>query len=155
MTVVSLPLNSITRNKLKSLYKLDNYHGVLQVIEDYICIILATVLSETCFFSIVNLNVIYKLVMYVIALVVIGSRMRALAELLHQSTHQTLAKSKWLNFLLGSVFSGYLVFQSWTGYRYSHCKKHHGHFGDANNDPDYVELQNAGLYSTSDNEKLD
>jgi fatty acid desaturase len=57
-----------------------------------------------------------------------------------------IAKSKYLNYVLGTFCSGYLVLQSFTGYRGSHIYKHHPHLGNEILDPDYKGLIQNNLY---------
>lgn len=86
------------------------------------------------------------LLLYLAAVCVIGTRMRALAELLHQSAHGSLAANRQLNAILGTVFSGWTVLQSCTGYRRTHVVEHHHFLGNAEKDPDFKALIAAGLY---------
>ncbi|MBC6466609.1 fatty acid desaturase family protein [Actinomadura alba] len=81
-----------------------------------------------------------------VALPVIGTRQRALATLLHEAAHGTLARSRRLNRFLGTYPSGYLILQSFAAYRRSHVRDHHGLFGDPQRDPDLRAHVQAGLY---------
>jgi fatty acid desaturase len=129
--------------ELKPLFKLNNFHGLLELVEDW------TIIASAISMSVIawnNLNVVFGYLVYFISIVIIGARMRGLADLLHQSTHKILAKNKILNYLLGSFFSGYLVFQSFSVYRFSHIKNHHLNLGDPDKDPDYLGLKKSGLY---------
>ena len=113
----------------------DNWHGVLDVIEDWAVVFLFILLSE--FVRKLDMSVTVKLMVYALAVLVIGARQRGLADCLHQASHHCLASNKKLNFLLGTVFSGYTVFQSFYGYQTSHVRNHHPHLGTLK-DPDYV-----------------
>ncbi|MEM9543679.1 MAG: guanitoxin biosynthesis L-arginine gamma (S) hydroxylase [Cyanobacteria bacterium P01_E01_bin.42] len=126
--------NSI-REQLHALSELDNWHGLLALLEDYSLIALSAI--ATCYLS---------WYLYPLAILVIGSRQRALATLLHEASHKTLAKNKYLNFTLGTFFSGYLILQNMGSYRESHVRFHHGHFGDPNLDPDYQFALQQNLY---------
>ncbi len=121
--------------RIKKLTALDNWHCLLALVEDY-AIILASILItyQTHWYT------------YPLAVLVIGSRQRALATLLHEAAHRTLAKNRWLNLIIGSFFSGYLILQTVTAYRQSHVRYHHGHFGDPELDPDYKLMLEEGLY---------
>ncbi|MGI9512302.1 MAG: hypothetical protein ACR2OL_05325, partial [Anderseniella sp.] len=83
---------------VRSLYPLDNYHGVLAVLQNLVIVAAAITLAEY-----------FGWAMYVLAIIVIGSRQRALATLTHEAAHGTLARNKVLNNLLGTIFSGYAV----------------------------------------------
>jgi fatty acid desaturase len=121
--------------EIKSLVKLDNWHCILALLEDY-------------FFIFISIFATYYITwfLYPLAVLVIGSRQRALATLLHEAAHGTLARNKYLNFAIGSFFSGYLIFQTFSSYRNSHVRFHHGHLGDPTLDPDYKFHIHEGLY---------
>ncbi len=126
--------------------KLDNWHGFAQVFEDWIIIVVAVLVSEWVW---QKFPPVIGCMIYSITIFIIGARMRALIDLLHQSVHKTLAKNKVINFILGTFLSSYLVLQSYSGYQKSHIILHHGHFGDFQLDPDYIELQKNGLYGSN------
>lgn len=111
--------------KLRKLQKKDNWHGIVGILVDYLFISAAIYLS------------LFSYWFYPLSLLIIGSRQRALATLLHESVHKTLAANRILNYLLGTFFSGSLIFQSFSFYRYSHVKRHHAFLGNEKLDPDY------------------
>jgi fatty acid desaturase len=127
--------DSSIRKQLNSLSKLDNWHCLLALLEDYGAIALSAI--ATCCIS---------WYFYPLAVLIIGSRQRALATLLHEAAHRTLAKNKDLNQIVGTFCSGYLILQAMGSYRESHVRFHHGHFGDRNLDPDYKYAIQEGLY---------
>lgn len=127
--------------QLKGLYKLDNYHGVLAWLYDLV-VILAAILT------VVLTHQVYPVLAYLLyplAVLVIGARQRAFATLLHESSHKTLAQNRVLNYVLGSVGSGFWIFQTWMPYRFSHVNKHHRYLGDPNIDPDIRFYISQGL----------
>lgn len=129
--------------KIRQLNRLDNFHGPLQCMEDWLIIIACVAISQAVLqhrFNVVSIFV------YLTAICVIGTRMRALAELLHQSAHGTLASNRTFNMVLGTVFTGWTVLQSWTGYRKTHVVEHHKYLGNEQRDPDFQALIQAGLY---------
>lgn len=121
--------------EISSLSKLDNWHCFLALLEDYVIIFL---MAATCSVS---------WYLYPLAVLIIGSRQRALATLLHEASHKILAKNKVLNFAIGTFFSGYFVLQTMGSYRESHVRFHHGHFGDIELHPDYKFAIEAGWYA--------
>jgi fatty acid desaturase len=123
------------KEKIELLTKIDNWHGILAVLEDYFFIG-----SSIFVTSYITWN------FYPLAVLIIGARQRALATLLHEAAHGILLKNKSFNFALGSFFSGYLIFQTFTSYQKSHVRYHHGHFGDPELDVDYKFMLNEGLY---------
>lgn len=122
-------------DQIKPLTALDNWHCFLALLEDYALIAISIVATyQTHWYA------------YPLAVLVIGSRQRALATLLHDSAHKVLAKNHWLNLIIGSFGSGYLILQTFSAYRESHVRYHHGHFGDSQLDPDYRLMLDEGLY---------
>lgn len=132
-------------DRLRPLLRKDNYHGLLQLIEDWVVIGGATALSVWAWR---HASMPFAIGAYAVAVAVIGARQRALADLLHQATHRTLARSPWLNVFLGTWPSGDLVLQSYTGYHASHVRRHHPLLGDPAQDPDYAALIASGLYGS-------
>ena len=123
-------------SQIRELTKLDNWHGLLALLEDYFIILASILITShiTWFF-------------YPIALLVIGSRQRALSTILHESAHGVLAKNKLLNWVLGTFCSGYLIFQQMIPYKKSHCYEHHCHLGNPELDPDFKFYREEGLYN--------
>jgi fatty acid desaturase len=123
-----------------TLTKLDNWHGPLALATDWawICAVVAAV------------NMLrgwaWLVAEVFVALPLIGARQRALATLLHEAAHETLARGRRLNRILGTVPSGWLILQSLTSYRRSHVRGHHGRFADPRLDPDFRAHLDAGLY---------
>jgi fatty acid desaturase len=136
---------------ISSLYQLDNWHGPLQVFEDWFIVALFVFASELLrkahFLCPITYSVtrVLSFILYVVTVVVVGCRMRALAELLHQASHHTLCKSKSWNNFLGTVFCGWPILYSFSVYKESH-DRHHQELGDASKDPDFAALKRDGLY---------
>jgi fatty acid desaturase len=116
----------------------DNYHGALELAEDWIIIGFSVFVSLLAF---KNLPWVLSLPIYVVAVFFIGGRQRALADILHQAAHGTLLKNRRVGNFLGTVLSGYFVLQSLSGYRLSHVVRHHGFLGDPILDPDYEQYR--------------
>ena len=123
------------QEQLRELNKLDNWHGVVALTYDYAVIASAIAM---CVFG--------SWWLYPLTVVVIGSRMRALATLLHESAHGVLAKNTVLNTVLGTACSGYLVLQLYGPYRKSHVNTHHPLLGDPTRDPDLQFFIECGVY---------
>lgn len=126
--------NQKIQEQLHSLRELDNWHGLVAAGYDYIVIACAVALFMISPWF------------YPISVILIGSRQRALATLLHESAHSCLAKSRFLNKILGTYMSGYLILQEFNTYRNSHVKQHHAYLGDSEIDPDYYYHLNEKLY---------
>lgn len=130
-------------SEIKALCRLDNWHAPLAVIMDFAVIALAIVATQ-------GLGWIF----YPVALVLIGSRQRALTTIVHEAAHGTLCRSKTLSFVLATVCSGYLIFQTQRAYQASHVAGHHGRFGDPEHDPDYRYMRSKGVYDIRDRKRL-
>jgi fatty acid desaturase len=123
------------RQQIRNLCTLDNRHGPLAILFEYALVALC-----------VTACVAGSYWLYPLAVVVIGSTHRFLAHFLHEAAHKTLTRNSRLNLVAGTVFSGYLIFQSFGAYRASHVGSHHRHLGDAESDPDYRFHLECGLY---------
>lgn len=119
--------------ELRKLSLPDNRHGPLALAED-IAIIGSAIAIGTAIPLVAPL-----------AVFTIGSRMRALATLLHEATHRTLAQNQMLNHGIGMI-AGYSIFQTFESYKKSHVKDHHHYTGNPDLDPDLKFHLGAGLY---------
>lgn len=120
--------------QIKSLYVYDNWHALIALGMDFALIVFAIVLSE------------YSYWFLPLTLLIIGSRQRALATILHEASHSALTKNKRFGKILGTYFSGYLIFQSWDSYMQSHVKNHHPKIG-TDLDPDYEYYKSSGIFN--------
>ncbi len=134
--------NKGIREKLRKLYQLDNFHGAIEVVTHWLFIGIAMSLTLAAWNM---LSTSATVLVYLLAVIQIGGRQRSLADVLHQAAHRTLAKNRLLNDVLGTVFSGYWVLQSLSGYTATHGRGHHGNFGDPDLDPDYQHLTKVGV----------
>jgi fatty acid desaturase len=78
---------------------------------------------------------------------VIGTRMRALATILHEAAHRILFRRRWLNILLGTVMSGWWILQLHCRYFSSHVQGHHVWLGHPKKDPDIAQYHRLRLAS--------
>ncbi len=125
------------KKQIRPLLVLDNWHCWIALAGDILVIGLSFFMAHYVSYY-----------FYPLAVIIIGSRQRALATILHEAAHGTVAKSRRLNFLMGTFFSGYLIFQTFESYYKSHLIGHHGKFGDERNDPDYQYSLGEGLYNS-------
>lgn len=121
--------------QVRALYTLDNWHGPLALASDYLVIAAAI-------YSCIH----FGWIVYPFAVIVIGSRQRALATITHEASHRTLMKNTKWNDFLGSYLSGYLIGVLFSAYQESHVKSHHGHFGHEEDDADYKYMRDMGVY---------
>lgn len=122
------------KKDIKKLCIYDNYHGLCAVALDFLVVVFSIALSQ------------YNFLFYPLVLVVIGSRQRALATILHESAHGALSKNKVLNKFVGTYCSGYLICQAWVAYKRSHVVSHYHALGDIGVDPDYKYYMESGVY---------
>jgi fatty acid desaturase len=128
-------LNKEQKARIKKLYKKNNVNGLLAILTDFFWIAVA-----------VSLVSILSLWFLPLSILIIGSRQRALASLLHEAVHGTLFRTKRLNTTIGRFFCGWFVFQSFAAYKQSHVINHHGSIGNPNKDPDFENMILEGVY---------
>lgn len=132
--LANVRFDSTISEALKRLGTLDNWHALMALATDYLLVVAAVLAAESA------------PVLYLASLVLIGSRQRALTTILHDAAHGRAARTRWLNWVVGTFLSGYLVFQAFQPYRQSHVMNHHGHLGEPGHDPDLQLYLDAGLY---------
>lgn len=110
----------------KSLFKTKPYRHVLALTFDWLIIAL------TIYFSIQ----FFSIGVYILAVLIIGARMHALAILTHDATHYRFLKNRKWNDALSNVLTMYPVFASIETYRPNHLR-HHQHL-NTENDPDWI-----------------
>jgi fatty acid desaturase len=72
-----------------------------------------------------------------LAIVVIGNRQRALANLLHEAGHQNLSHRRSINDVIGTLLLAAPLLNSLPYYRRQHAR-HHAWLGDLERDPDMI-----------------
>ena len=121
---------------IKWLGRLDNWHAPLAALADFTVIGLAILAVKGIGWMV-----------YPLAVILIGSRQRALATLLHEAAHGTLALDRTLARFIATFCSGYLIFSTLSAYKESHVMGHHGRFGHPELDPDYRYMLSKGIYA--------
>lgn len=139
--------SSAIKRQITELHKLDNWHGIAQILEDWFWI----GISISCSIMLWHiLNSVLAFLFYCCTVIVIGARQRGLRVNNHQATHKALAKNKLLNFFLGTVCASWLALESFTGYNDSHNSRangHHVNLGTAH-DVDHMAVVKTGLYKS-------
>jgi len=120
--------------QMASLQEKDNYTNIYYLGIDWVIII--------C--SILFANKYHNLLSYCIAIFLIGSRMRALENLLHNGSHRMLFVNKTLNLIVTKLFCAYPIFLSYNLYRDSHMD-HHRLLGNTELDPDLIRYIKLGI----------
>lgn len=80
---------------------------------------------------------------YVFAVMVVGSRMRALGNMLHEASHRSLSRSVRVNDALGHLLAA-IDFQSFQNYRREHLS-HHLYLGTVERDLDFQRTRAFGF----------
>lgn len=122
------------KKDLKLLMKKDNYHNIFALIFDWLVI-----LGSACI-SIYMSN----LIIYIISIILIGSRMRAFDNLMHEACHRSLFTNKFYNKWIACLLVAFPIFTSFTTYCNSHFK-HHRNLWDEEKDPDTKRYCIVGL----------
>ncbi|MGE4234435.1 MAG: fatty acid desaturase family protein [Bacteriovoracia bacterium] len=116
--------SALTKEEIKSLTRLSNSKGFQAVLTTWfliagsfaLCIYYPSILS------------------YGVALVILGGRHLALAILMHDASHYSLFRTRWMNDFFGKWFCAYPTWQDLKRYRVHHMSHHK--FAGSNKDPD-------------------
>lgn len=140
--------SSEIKREIAVLHRLDNWHGILQVMEDWLLIFGSIFLSLSTWHYLPSA---IAWMVYFLAILIIGGRMRGLRVNNHQGTHHALAKNKHLNYLLAAPLGSWLVLESFSGYDDTHNSKNHGHHHQlgTEKDVDHRAVVAQGLYDVS------
>ena len=96
-------------------------------------------------FSSILISVTFNnILIYLVAIILIGSRMRAFDNLMHEACHRSLFTNKFWNKWIACLFVAFSVFTSYTAYCNSHFQ-HHRNLWDEENDPDTKRYRLVGL----------
>lgn len=117
--------NTNTFSKISKLHNQNTTWGTALFILDWLVIL-------TCFIVTLKLPIILP-----IAILISGSRIRALSNLIHDSSHLNLNMNKMLNDLITNMLAGYPLFSPVQEYRVKHLM-HHRHLGHDELDPDVI-----------------
>ncbi|SER01787.1 Fatty acid desaturase [Lentzea xinjiangensis] len=128
--------------EVRAASRLDNWHGPVEVLDHWFWITAWCTASVLAFR---HLSLWAAIPIYVLAVFFIGGRQRGIAGMLHMATHRAFMTNHRVGSVLGAVFGGYPVLQSYTGYRASHLGEHHGRLGDPERDPDYKQYQDNAI----------
>jgi len=132
-------------SQIQPLHKVDNWHGILILLEDWIYIAGAI---ATSLWAWQNLPLSGAALTYLLSVLVIGAKQRGLRVINHMATHNALAKNPHLNYALSTVFASWLVLESFSGYDNTHnsiANGHHPNLG-TERDVDHMAIVEQGLY---------
>ena len=122
------------KKELKPLMKKDNYHNIFALLFDWLVIFGSSYLSITT----------GNIFVYLLSIILIGSRMRAFDNLMHEACHRSLFTNKFFNKWIACILVAFPIFTSFTTYCNSHFQ-HHRNLWDENNDPDTKRYRIVGL----------
>jgi fatty acid desaturase len=120
------------RRELAALRARDDRRNVVAILSDWLAVAVAIAAS------IVTANPF----VYVAAVIVIGSRQRALMNLVHEASHHKLFTRRGVNHWAGKLLIAFPVITGLAAYTCSHCR-HHARLWDEERDPKtlrYLEL---------------
>lgn len=111
------------KKSFRALHKRLPFRVALAFLFDWLLIILSVLLASQ------------SLLFFPVSLLLIGSRQRALSNLVHDASHGNLLSNRKMNDFLTNVFAAYAGFESVANYRRGHFK-HHRFLGLKGLDPD-------------------
>jgi fatty acid desaturase len=141
------PLES--KKSISALHELDNWHGILQIAEDWLIIGAATTTSIAAGQFLPTWVAVPT---YLGATILIGARQRGLRVCNHQATHKALAKNPKLNYWLATLPAAWLVLESFSGFDDTHNSRENGHHPNlgTNKDMDHMSVVGTHLYDIGD-----
>ena len=116
----------VDSSKLKPLFETNAYRHALDMVYNWVMIILTIYLTIHFFHP----------ALYVLSVIVIGAKMHGLAILMHDASHFRFLKNRKWNDLITNIFTMYPIFTSIEQYRQNHMR-HHRHL-NTEDDPDWV-----------------
>ena len=91
----------------------------------------------------------YRPAVYLPAVILIGSRQRALRSLIHEASHYKLLRNRRANTWIGRLAAGFPLLEGTSAYMCSHCE-HHRHLWDEQQDPKRRQYASLGIIRPRD-----
>jgi fatty acid desaturase len=129
------------RLQLAALRRLDDHTNILYLTYDWVVIALA---AAAAIVAAGLAGTAVAIAVYLAAITVIGSRQRALMNLVHEASHRKLFRTRKANDWAGRLFASFPLAASLDAYVCGHCR-HHGHLWDRNLDPKTSRYAHLGL----------
>lgn len=129
------------KEQIKQLHRdRDNWHALLFLALDWLVVAVAA--AATLWSA-------FHPAVYLAAVVVIGSRQRALRSLLHEASHHKLLLNKRANLWVGRLLVAFPLLEGVSGYLCAHCE-HHRHLWDTQLDPKRRQYASLGIIRPRD-----
>jgi fatty acid desaturase len=125
------------RATLVALSRRDNWRNFVYLAEDWACVVAAATVTTAAHGKWLHA------IIYVIALLLIGSRQRALANLFHEASHLKLFRSRVLNNWICYLLISFPMAASLSSYLPAHRRHHSRLWADA--DPELAKYEALGL----------
>lgn len=116
----------VPREGLEKLSRISTFRSILQIALEWSFIFLALWLTQRYWHPL----------LYICAVIWIGTRMHALATLFHDAAHYRIVRNKKWNDIVGDVFLGWPILVTVAGYRKTHFAHHR--LVNTENDPDWA-----------------
>lgn len=140
-----VPNVPLSPEEIRSLHILNTYATLLAVAIDWFLIVLVATGS---WYSFARFGFgVGTLVLYALAILVIGSRQKGLENLTHEGLHHHLSDKRKVNDWISKWLCGMWIAPSFeiAGQRVTHVGDHHGHFAEPGRDIEFYGYQNVGL----------
>jgi len=139
------PARPLAAEHVRSLQELSTLSTFGALLIDWSMIAVATLVSAVAF---VSYGVTPMTVMiYLLAMIVIGSRQKGLENLTHEGMHYHLSSNRTVNDWIGKWLCGIWIAPAFdpSGQRVSHIGDHHGHFAQRDRDHEFHGYEQLGL----------
>lgn len=120
---------TVDKEQLKELYQLKNYRFVLAVIYEWLIVAASIAICQLYFNPLT----------YLLALLVIGARMHAMAILMHEASHYRFIRNRSLSDLISNLTLSFPLSFSVQDYRRTHNPHHQ--FLNTEKDPDWMDVK--------------
>jgi len=117
---------TIDAKLLQPLFKTNNYSHPFALVLNWVIICIVIYICVAYF----------NPLLYLLAILIIGARMHALAILMHDATHFRFLKNHNWNDLITNLVTAYPIFTTIATYRENHLR-HHRHL-NTEHDPDWI-----------------
>ncbi len=131
-------LKSTSTDEFKSWLKTLHQTNLLRVVGDLLLI------YSIMFGAIIWSTKSDSWIVYILSVLIIGSRQHALGSLVHDGTHYTLSKNRYVNDLICDLFCAFPIFISSRGFRTFHIQHHR--YTRTEKDPEVMAINQDPAY---------